>query len=88
MISAPGARTKPYIKSLTLNGIKIEKPVIKHAQLVGWESKESEVIRVEYEMSDRVEMWGNDAEVLDALGIVAVVDKRNVSEGHHQHDEL
>jgi putative alpha-1,2-mannosidase len=83
LISAPGARSKPYVKSLTINGIKIEKPIIKHAQLVGWESEESGEIRVEYEMSDRVEMWGNDKEVLDVLGVVMEVEKQN-----RQHDEL
>lgn len=82
LITAPGARRKPYVKSLTINGVKIEKPIIKHAQLVGWEN-ESEEIRVEYEMSDRVEVWGNDKEVLDVLGVVVEVEKQN-----RQHDEL
>jgi hypothetical protein len=37
-ITTPGAHTKPYIKSLTINNKNIKKPIIKHAQLIGWES--------------------------------------------------
>lgn len=39
-------------------------------------------------MSDRVEMWGNDKEVLDVLGVVMEVEKQKVFELHRQHDEL
>ncbi|KAJ4468829.1 glycoside hydrolase family 92 protein [Lentinula aciculospora] len=53
-ISAPGAETKPYVKSLKVNGRVIadgEEPLISH-----------EEIRfgglIEFEMSDQVENWG------------------------------
>ncbi len=91
-ISAPGARTKPYVKSLSINGVRIEKPIIRHAQLVGWEGKESFEINVVFEMSEKVEMWGNDKEVLDALGVdipgaEKPEEKEKVLEGY-EHDEL
>src|SRR5258707_12314661 len=65
-ITAPGARSKPYVKSLTIDGIKIEKPIIKHAQLIGWESDHPEV-KVEFEMSDKIEKWGNEKQILETL---------------------
>ncbi|WP_329168021.1 GH92 family glycosyl hydrolase [Streptomyces sp. NBC_01267] len=34
VISAPGAATKPYVQSLSLNGRKITKPFLNHADLV------------------------------------------------------
>lgn len=67
-IIAPGARTKPYIKSLTINGERIESPVIRHSQLVGWETDLPEV-KIVFEMSDKIERWGNEKEVLETLGI-------------------
>ena len=86
-ISAPGARTKPYIKSLSINGIRIEKPIIRHAQLVGWEGSEGLEIEVVFEMSEKVERWGNDKEVLDALG-VAVSWAESPGVKGKVHDEL
>jgi len=67
-ITAPGARSKPYVKSLRIDSIKIEKPIIKHAQLIGWESDHPEV-KVVFEMSDKIEEWGNEKEILESLGI-------------------
>lgn len=64
-ISAPGARTKPYIKSLTVNGVPVETPIIRHDQLLGKQRK----VAIVYEMSDTVQGWGNNAEVLKALGV-------------------
>ncbi|EDR07263.1 glycoside hydrolase family 92 protein [Laccaria bicolor S238N-H82] len=61
-ISAPGALTKPYIKSLTLNGEKVPVPIIRHEQI----AHGAEVV---FEMSDRVERWGNDGAVLEGLGL-------------------
>jgi len=63
-ITAPGARTKPYVKSLKINGVDIEEPVIRHRDLLG----EEEVV-LEFEMSEKVEKWGNDAEILKTLGV-------------------
>jgi len=61
-ITAIGARSKPYIKSLTINGIGIARPVIKHEQIANG----AEVV---FEMSDEIEMWGNDESVLKAFGV-------------------
>ena len=61
-ITAIGARTKPYIKSLTINGISITQPIIKHDQIANG----AEVV---FEMSDEIETWGNDESVLKAFGI-------------------
>ena len=61
-ISAPGALTKPYIESLTVNGEKIPVPIIRHEQI----AHGAEVV---FEMSDRVERWGNDGAVLEGLGL-------------------
>lgn len=73
-IRAPGARTKPYIKSLTLNGVPLERPIIRHDQLLGKGRK----IEVVYEMSENIQSWGNDEDVLAALGI-------DISGGHARH---
>jgi len=81
---------KPYVKSLTINDMKIETPIIKHAQLVGWESDVSE-IKVVFEMSDKIEQWGNENEVLEALGVaipLAVVDNREAVLNSPLHEEL
>ena len=64
-ITAIGARSKPYIKSLTINGISIARPVIKHEQIANG----AEVV---FEMSDEIEMWGNDDGVLKAFGVHVV----------------
>ena len=61
-ISAPGALTKPYIKSLIVNGEKAPGPIIRHEQI----ARGAEVV---FEMSDHVERWGNDGAVLEGLGL-------------------
>ncbi|KAF9480738.1 hypothetical protein BDN70DRAFT_893891 [Pholiota conissans] len=61
-ITAIGARTKPYIKSLTINRVPVTRPVISHAQI----AQGAEVV---FEMSDKVEAWGNDEAVLKVLGV-------------------
>lgn len=52
VISAPGAPTKPYIQSLTIDGKKISAPLLKHAQIV-------QAARIEFEMSVTPTSWGN-----------------------------
>ncbi|KAF9567664.1 glycoside hydrolase family 92 protein [Agrocybe pediades] len=59
-VTAVGARTKPYIKSLTIDGVKVDRPIIKHEQI----SRGADVV---FEMSDKIESWGNDAEILQAF---------------------
>lgn len=61
-ITAIGARSKPYIKSLTINGIGITQPIIKHEQIASG----AEIV---FEMSDKIEAWGNDESVLEAFGV-------------------
>ena len=82
-ITAIGARSKPYIKSLTINGISITQPIIKHEQIVNG----AEVV---FEMSDQVEAWGNDESVLKAFG--AEMGSSKVSsrdeDDYVGHDEL
>ncbi|KAG6908139.1 hypothetical protein DXG01_005968 [Tephrocybe rancida] len=52
-VSAPGAPTKPYIKSLTVNGRRIGTPIILHEDIADG----GELV---FEMSDVVEEWGNE----------------------------
>jgi putative alpha-1,2-mannosidase len=83
-ITAIGARSKPYIKSLTINGISISQPIIKHEQIANG----AEVV---FEMSDKVEAWGNDDSVLKAFGVG--VDGSGVSSSkedreYYFHNEL
>ncbi|KAF5309205.1 hypothetical protein D9619_012814 [Psilocybe cf. subviscida] len=61
-IRAPGVRTKPYIKSLTINGVPVVSPTIAHAQI----AHGGEVV---FEMSDTVEAWGNTEEVVKEFGV-------------------
>lgn len=51
-ITAEGALTKQYVKSLTVNGQSIDFPVITHKQI----SNGGEIV---FEMSDTIEKWGN-----------------------------
>lgn len=51
-IVAPGAPVKPYIKSLTVNGVRVDVPIIRHEDIIDG----GEII---FEMSARVEEWGN-----------------------------
>ncbi|KAJ2913627.1 hypothetical protein MD484_g6788, partial [Candolleomyces efflorescens] len=44
-IRAPGARTKPYVKSLTINGVKLTEPVIKHEQLMGFRDQHAQIVK-------------------------------------------
>ncbi|RDB30237.1 hypothetical protein Hypma_007086 [Hypsizygus marmoreus] len=52
MITARGASTKPYIKSLTINGRLVETPIVRHEDI----KDGGEIV---FEMSDKVEGWGN-----------------------------
>jgi putative alpha-1,2-mannosidase len=51
-IIAKDAPSKPYIKSLTINGRKVDIPLLQHEDIVDG----GEIV---FEMSDRVEAWGN-----------------------------
>ena len=81
-ITAVGARSKPYIKSLTINGMSITQPIIKHEQIANG----AEVV---FEMSDQVEVWGNDEDVLEAFGIVVPGSSHTLKDDLLlNHDEL
>jgi putative alpha-1,2-mannosidase len=50
-ICAPGAPTKPFVKGLWVDGRAVDRPLLKHADLVGAE-------KIEFEMSDEPADWG------------------------------
>ncbi|KAG6838170.1 hypothetical protein C0991_001365, partial [Blastosporella zonata] len=52
-ITALGAPTKPYIKSLTVNGRKVDPPIIRYEDFADG----GEIV---FEMTDLVEECGND----------------------------
>jgi putative alpha-1,2-mannosidase len=82
IVTAIGARSKPYIKSLTINGISINQPIIKHEQIANG----AEVV---FEMSEKVEMWGNDDNVLKAFGVgVGVSSSSGTDREEYFHYEL
>ena len=51
-IIAPGASTKPYVKSLRIDGKEINEPIIKHAQIAYGGV-------IEFEMSDKPQAWAS-----------------------------
>ncbi|KAJ5818983.1 hypothetical protein N7474_004574 [Penicillium riverlandense] len=53
IISAPGAPSKPYVKSLKIDGTEVNVPVLKHGDIVKAES-------IEYEMSEVPTSWGGE----------------------------
>ncbi|PPQ88893.1 hypothetical protein CVT25_009128 [Psilocybe cyanescens] len=59
-ITAPGARTKPYIKSLKINDVDVDQPIIKHEQI-------AQGANIVFEMSDEIEAWGNSEAILKAF---------------------
>ncbi|KAH9843627.1 glycoside hydrolase family 92 protein [Rhodofomes roseus] len=52
VISAPGAPTKPYVKSLTVNGEALSQPIITHQQIANG----GEIV---FEMSDTPQEWAS-----------------------------
>lgn len=71
-IIAPGAQTKPYVKSLAINGVAVTWPIIHHDQIANGGS-------VVFEMSDKVEAWGNGLFEQDVM---------NDSPPRHQNTQL
>jgi putative alpha-1,2-mannosidase len=51
-IVAKDAATKPYIKSLTINGRKVYDPIVRHEDIAQGGT-------IVFEMSEKVEAWGN-----------------------------
>jgi putative alpha-1,2-mannosidase len=60
VIDSLGAPQKKYVKSLTVNGKQISAPILLHEQLVGGGN-------IVFEMSDTVEEWGNNPDVVQSL---------------------
>jgi putative alpha-1,2-mannosidase len=58
-ILAPGAGTyrevKPYIRSLSINGRNVDRPVIRHEEIFSTSGRDVEIV---FEMSDRPTRWG------------------------------
>jgi len=52
-IAASGARDKPYVKSLTMDEVAIDTPVIHHEELL-------QARTLSYEMSDEPQLWGSN----------------------------
>ncbi|KAF8518825.1 alpha-1,2-mannosidase [Hysterangium stoloniferum] len=52
IIRAPGAATKPYVKSLTVNGERIERPILTHEQII-------DGVNITFEMSAEPQEWGS-----------------------------
>ncbi|KAK3655231.1 hypothetical protein LTR56_003653 [Elasticomyces elasticus] len=52
VISALGALTMPFVKSLTVDGVPVEKPILSHAQIVG-------ARHIAFEMADSPQAWGS-----------------------------
>ena len=51
VISAPGAPSNPFVKSLTLDGRSIDKPVLTHGEIVT-------ARKIQFEMADAPQAWG------------------------------
>lgn len=52
-IIAPGAVTKPFVKSLSVDGVDVDKPVLLHTQIVSAKS-------IAFEMADTPQPWGSE----------------------------
>ncbi|KAF5364297.1 hypothetical protein D9756_001133 [Leucocoprinus leucothites] len=59
-IRSSGAPQKQYVKALTVNGEPVVAPVLLHEQIV----QGGEIV---FEMSDSVEEWGNEPDVIQGL---------------------
>jgi putative alpha-1,2-mannosidase len=51
-ISAPGATTLPFVKSLTVDGVVVEKPMLTHQQIVS-------ARQIVFEMAGTPQSWGS-----------------------------
>lgn len=51
VITAPGSITKPFVKSLKVDGVPVHKPVLLHKQIVTAK-------HIEFEMEDTLQPWG------------------------------
>ncbi|KAF5364296.1 hypothetical protein D9756_001134 [Leucocoprinus leucothites] len=61
-IIALGASKLPYVKSVQVNGVTLDKPIITHEQIADGGT-------IVFIMSPTIESWGNDPEILQALDV-------------------
>ncbi len=59
-IKSVGATRKRYVKSLSVNGVRVGTPVLFHEQIAAG----GEIV---FEMSDEVQEWGNNPDILKSL---------------------
>ncbi len=52
-ITAPGAVTKPFVKSLSVDGVEIHRPLLRHKQIVTAKS-------IAFEMAENPQPWGGE----------------------------
>ncbi|KAG6839898.1 hypothetical protein C0991_010551 [Blastosporella zonata] len=76
-ITALGAQTMPYVKSLTVNGRKVDSPIIRHEDIANG----GELV---FEMSGVVEEWGNETLVrlIQRKGFVTLTLSSNAEVGN------
>lgn len=55
VIEAPGAPTKPYVKSLSVDGRSIDMPILRHSDIV-------DACLIKFEMSETPTGWGEDGD--------------------------
>ena len=53
VISAPGAPTKPYVKSLRVDGVAVTNPVLHHGEII-------RAGTIMFEMADGPQEWGSE----------------------------
>lgn len=54
IITAPGSVTSPFVKSLKVDGVNVDKPVLTHQQIVT-------ARHIEFEMADTPQTWGQQS---------------------------
>lgn len=69
VISAPGATTQPYIKSVTVNGVPLAQPVITHEDI----AHGGEIV---FEMADTPQEWASATLVSASLSGVRAKPER------------
>ncbi|XXG99451.1 Allantoate permease [Hypoxylon texense] len=56
VIEAPGATAKPYVKGLNIDGKPVDRPIVRHGEIVGANT-------ITFEMSGTPTAWGEDGEL-------------------------
>jgi putative alpha-1,2-mannosidase len=53
VIRSPGATTMPYVKSVIVNGVRLDRPIIMHEQI----ARGGEIF---FEMSQKPQVWASE----------------------------